>query len=287
MNNTGFAELLDKNKNIALPHALLDGKTAQIDWDRSIAFAAAGGVFSTAEDMARWLLLHLNEGTVDGVKVLSPETVKEMHAPSMVNHVSFTDLPPINENSGLTYGLGWDNFFYQGKTIVEKTGALDGTRSLVTLIPEQKTGIVVLANLNLTVFPELVRAKFLESLLGKEERNLEEEFKQAQAMVDKVIAIPDKPKNVVPLSQPLKAYAGTFSNPLYGNVKIEQQDGKLTFAPGKGDYIGTLSHWSSDTFLLTWPSIDAGNQFATFTFGPEGKAASVQTETLGTFKLQE
>ena len=43
--------------------------------------------------------------------------------------------------------------------MIEKNGALNGVRTIVTLIPERRIGIAVFANKQLTVFPEAVRAE--------------------------------------------------------------------------------------------------------------------------------
>jgi CubicO group peptidase (beta-lactamase class C family) len=40
---------------------------------------AAGSMSVTATDMARWMLMHLGEGTYDGVQILAPETAQLMH----------------------------------------------------------------------------------------------------------------------------------------------------------------------------------------------------------------
>jgi len=39
----------------------------------------AGALSATATDMARWMLMHLGDGTYDGVQILAPETARLMH----------------------------------------------------------------------------------------------------------------------------------------------------------------------------------------------------------------
>ncbi|MBB5957463.1 CubicO group peptidase (beta-lactamase class C family) [Saccharothrix tamanrassetensis] len=56
--------------------------------------AGSDGVVSTAEDMARWLVVQSNGGrTADGTRLVSPESVKAMHTSS---------------DPRWTYGMGWD-----------------------------------------------------------------------------------------------------------------------------------------------------------------------------------
>ncbi|MGJ3233059.1 MAG: serine hydrolase domain-containing protein [Oceanicaulis sp.] len=42
------------------------------------AFASAGAIASTADDMARWMRFHINGGALDGVRLLQPETHARM-----------------------------------------------------------------------------------------------------------------------------------------------------------------------------------------------------------------
>ncbi len=58
----------------AVPIALLSGKQPT---DRERMPAANGGLFSTAQDYARFARMLLNDGT-DGVRVLSAQSVKTM-----------------------------------------------------------------------------------------------------------------------------------------------------------------------------------------------------------------
>ena len=64
-------------------------------------------------------------------------------------------------------GLGCESYNFLAYRVVEKNGALNGVRTIVTLIPERNIGIAVFANKQLTVFPEAVRAEFLERVLGQ------------------------------------------------------------------------------------------------------------------------
>ena len=58
--------------------------------------AGHAGLFSTADDLARYCQMILNGGTLDGVRVMSAETVATMTKPRVVSE------------TGATRGLGWD-----------------------------------------------------------------------------------------------------------------------------------------------------------------------------------
>src|SRR5690348_5523017 len=68
---------LEGAANVARPHT--DGHVVPYRDVDNIGPAAS--INSTAADMARWLLLHLDEGTFAGRRILSDRTVGEMHTP--------------------------------------------------------------------------------------------------------------------------------------------------------------------------------------------------------------
>lgn len=286
MTRSGFAVNL-QNINSSCYHAEIDGKIQAIFPDPSVAFVAAGGVTSTAKDMGNWMIMHLNNGVFEGKQILQSETLREMFLPSMASKISFTELPPINEYSSFSYGLGWDNYNCNGKYIVEKAGALDGIRTVVTLVPELKIGICVFANLNLTVLPELIRAKFLETYLNFHDDKLEAEFEKHQKELAKIVEAPAKLKEALPLGHPLEKYTGSFYSELYGEFIITEENHHLVVNAGPAHLKGTLNHWSNDTFILKWPLVNSGNELLTFTFGENGKATVMEGDSLGTFKTKD
>lgn len=286
MTRSGFSENLD-NDNVAYPHALIDGQLVVLKWDRTGGFPAAGAVTSTAKDMGNWMILHLNEGKFEKKQILKPETVEEMHLPSMVGEASFSEMPPIDATSGFAFDLGWDSYHYEGQMIVEKGGGLDGIRTVVTLIPEMKMGITVLCNLNMTVLPELIRAKFLQMVLKQNDEKMLEEILSRQKKLSGLVKRPTPPKGVLPLSRNLADYTGTFENELYGTFTVKMEGDHLIVEAGPNYWKGTLTHWSNNTFLLSWPIVNQGTEFVTFTFGPKGRAIEFSTETLGRFSAAD
>lgn len=281
MNRSGFASNLD-SANVASSHALIDGKVVKIEADRTGGFPAAGAITSTATDMTKWMTLFLSGKD----SILTPDTIQELFTPAIVGEISFTEAPPISKETGFNFALGWDTYYYKGHQIVEKGGGLDGVRTLVTLIPELQMGITILTNLNLTLLPESIRAKFLEEVIAKSEIDLQKEIAANQDKLMQMIQPEEKPKTVLPMAHKPENYTGNFASELYGKFSIESENKNLIVKAGPDGYKGTLTHWSNDTFMLSWPAINSGNQQITFTFGPTGKATGFTTETLGTFKSE-
>lgn len=263
-----------------------DGQPYVVPWADHDPMGPAGSITSTAADMARWVRMQLGDGSLDGKRIISARSVREMHTPAMVETPTFAELPPIDRHSGFSYGLGWGIYHYQGHEIIEKGGAQAGMRSVVTLVPSKRAGIVVLANLNLTALPEAVRARFLEAAVAPAGRDVQGEIRQAQAAIKKVFSGPPPVKpNGPPPSVPLARYAGVYTNDLCGPMTIRLADGGLRWEAGPSRYGDRLEHVGYDTFSLRYPPGQlALPEDVTFVLDAQGHPQSLITDTYGTLQ---
>jgi len=243
-------------------------------------FPAAGQVVSTGRDMTQWLRMMLNEGSVDGMQVLTPKTVKEIHAASMAEG----PYGPLGDQNAAN-GLGCDSYNFLGERIIEKNGALDGVRALVVLIPGKKTGIVVIANKQLTAFPEAIRDEFLERYIGKSVIDLQAREKASQAGWNSLIKNPERPANAVPATIPPSAIAGKYRSDLYGTMQVYQgpDAGNMTIGLGPDNYPGNLTHWTLNTWYLSFPNPDDQVGYLTFAADTSGSVTGFASEEFGTF----
>ena len=69
-------------------------------------FSGGGGLVSTAADYLRFCQMLLNGGELDGVRILSPATVRRMTTDALPPGVRFTFTRPANKG-GATFGLGF------------------------------------------------------------------------------------------------------------------------------------------------------------------------------------
>jgi CubicO group peptidase (beta-lactamase class C family) len=94
----------------------------------------AGYLASSAEDMSRYLLAHLNGGRVGESQILSPESMAELHRPGFA----------LDE--GLWAGLGWGVADMDGVRVLQHSGNTNNYRSEMWLLPESGWGFVLLLN---------------------------------------------------------------------------------------------------------------------------------------------
>ncbi len=99
----------------------------------------SGQLISSAEDMAHYLITHLNEGRYGEAQILSPGGIAELHRPA------------VDASSwGVTerYGMGWYIEEHGQTRIVWHSGMVPDSYTYMALLPEQKKGVVLLINAN-------------------------------------------------------------------------------------------------------------------------------------------
>jgi hypothetical protein len=147
--------------------------------------------------------------------------------------------------------MGWFLVDYRGLQLVSHGGAIDGFRSDMTLVPREKTAVIVLCNLDQDNLPEALRWSILDLVHGFPATDwnamlighAQEEQKEAEAARKRRAA--QRVQGTTP-SHPLADYAGTYSDAGYGDVRIAAANGGLTLewlslrAP--------LEHYHYDTF---------------------------------------
>ena len=268
MKSSNFSiEELQKYPDYALPYSMninsvkkFPEKLSDIDIKRIPFFemtanGPAGSINSNLKDMAKWVRFHLAEGKVDGKQIIARETLLQMHAPQMVipfdsvfKFLIYDETPTIN------YGLGWFILPYRGHYMVNHGGNVPGFTSLVSFMPKEQTGVVVLTNMTGTVLTYIITFNIFDRLLGLKpidwserlmtwERENWEEKKEAEAEAEK-----QQRKNTRP-SHPLVDYAGHYRHPAYGEIIIGKEGERLNIKFRERTV--PMEHYHYDTFRIS------------------------------------
>ena len=72
-------------------------------FEKPAFFSGGGGLVSTAMDYARFAEMMLNGGELDGVRILTPETIELMHTNQLPEGIDFIN--PMIGNPGNTFGI--------------------------------------------------------------------------------------------------------------------------------------------------------------------------------------
>ena len=282
---------LTPQMELATPHASVNDTVRPVGAWRNIDNAGpAGSINSHVVDMAQWLRLQLGKGSFGGKQLISARMIEEMHTPHTIVRLD-SAARVLNPDTHLqAYGLGWFVQDYRGKLVVQHGGNVDGFTALVAMLPEEKLGIVILTNMNGTGLPTAVMNKLFDLHLKAPARDWSGDLHartqaaQARAKTAQQRLEASRVPNTKP-SLPLAAYAGTYTDSLYGDLVVREQDGKLalTFGP---IWKGVLEHWHFDTFRTRFETPVLGAIPVTFRLNAAGKVDEMVLDMAGvvTFK---
>jgi CubicO group peptidase (beta-lactamase class C family) len=236
-----------QSSDFAKPYDDRDDKIVEIPFRDITDVGPAGSINSNAADMARWLVVHIQEGKFDGRQIVSRSVLADIHAP----HMTTGERPERPEISPDGYGLGWEIDEYRGHRRVQHAGGIDGFTSLTTLFPADGLGMVILTNMNGTPLPEMVCRHAADRLLSLSPIDWSaDELRKKALRKDATKKAKEKRDTVrrpgTSPAHPLAEYAGAYGHPGYGIVRVELKDGKLHFR-----YNGIeapLAHWHYEVF---------------------------------------
>jgi CubicO group peptidase (beta-lactamase class C family) len=273
--------------NVATPHARIDNKVQPVPWRNIDNIAPAGAINSNAVEMAQWVRLQLGEGDYQGNRLISSGAIKEMHKPQTI----INNDPPWNllaqDAHFIAYGLGWFLHDYHDRKIVEHGGNIDGMSALVSMVPEEKLGIVILTNMNGSSLREALEYRIIDAFIGRPQKDWSSTILaawkaiEAQGEAAEKKAIEGRVKDTKP-SLALEKYAGTYQSEMYGDFKVALEGGKLVARYDRA-FAGDLEHWHYDTFQATWRDRMLGKGMVTFTLNSRGEVAEVNIDGLGEF----
>ncbi len=230
MNNTlALSKDIKTAANKAAAHTVVMGELKKIPYGNIDNIAPAGSISSSVTDMSKWVLLQLERGKLDGKQIIPSSAIAQTWLPHSIlgNGGSM-----FNSGHFALYGLGWFLEEYSGKKIVSHTGGVNGFVTSVTLVPEEKLGIVVLTNTDANGFYEALKLEIMDAYLGLPYRNYNQvargmqkgnETRQEKEWKLKKDTVDAKP----PAALPLAAYAGVYRHAVYGLMYITAQEGML------------------------------------------------------------
>jgi CubicO group peptidase (beta-lactamase class C family) len=280
MNNSAasFVRLKDTT-NVIAPHVPTDGKLKVVSRYQDQIFDAAAGIYSSVNDLSKWMIMQLQNGKYGPEKQYSMFSEKEQNEMWQLQTIipSNARAPYNTHFSG--YGLGWFLSDVKGYKQVSHSGGLEGIVTQVTLFPELNLGIVVLTNQQSGAAFSAITNTIKDSYLGipyadyvelyakREKDNISKTDKET----DEVWATVAKNKKEN-LKIDLKNYTGTFKDDWFGSILISEKKGKLFFKSIRSPkLIGELFFYKDNTLVVKWNtrSFNA-DAFLSFEFDKNG-----------------
>ena len=184
---------------VSVGHTLVDpaGDKHEVArrWPIPRASGPAGSISSTVENMLRFARFHMGNGTWEGKRLLSEQSLKEMQEIQV-------------DSSGMSdaWGLGWQINFYGDVKVFGHGGSTNGFQALLDLVPSRDFAIVTLTN---SGRGSATNREVTEWVLDN--------FAGLTKTKPDPISLPDAK---------LAEYAGEYSQPL-ADVRLSVEDGGL------------------------------------------------------------
>lgn len=240
----------------ALPY-LAEGDTfIELAYKQDNTMHAAGGMAASAADLARWLVVNMNGGRLDGRQVIPERTLEEILAPQIDQKRTFYKFDRY------AYSLGWNIATYEGDKLVHCFGTYEGFRPHISFMPAHKLGVVVLANesRDALFLPDLIAVDIYDHLLRGTPLRVEGNAKVAEfaAAWQKsretraqraATHAKGRDPNARPTLEPT-AYAGTYENSAFGRIVITAEGDSLRAR--FGNLAAPLAHFARDEFEVTF-----------------------------------
>ena len=274
--------------NYATPHATLDGTLQPVKNDNIDNTAPAGAINSCVSDMARWLIVRLDEGALpNGQRLFSKVQASEMWSGQTILPISEPPEPlaALKPRFSL-YGLGLGLRDYHGRKVVMHGGGLTGYLSQVVMVPEEKLGIVALSNGEASETVSAIAWHVLDQFFGIAPADWIDAFGKVKAgreqAAEDVVRKAQGARNAD--SRPslaLEKYAGTYRDAWYGVATVTADAGKLrmrfSHSPGLD---GSLEHFQYDTFVARWKDRSVPDAYVTFSLQADGSIRDIRLKAV-------
>lgn len=249
---------LANQPNVAVPHDIVHDTLKVVRVRTTDSIAPAGSVWSSVSDMSKWMRFVLDSGRVGTKRLIQPATFGEIVAPEIRATQALYPALTLSRPTFFSYALGWFVQDYAGEPVWMHTGSIDGMSAIIGLEPRERLGVYVLANLDHAELRHALMYRVFDLYApGRQPRDWSADVKALFARLAaadsagrqgrRAAASASGAARDTAASLPLAAYAGTYTDSVYGTVEVTLDGGALHARFGRWN-IGALQHATYDTF---------------------------------------
>lgn len=252
--NTNLLEAVKNNEDIATPYIIYDRKEGlkKLDYHYEPLLGPAGNINSNINDLSKWLLFNINNGKHKENAIISPSVLSRVYNPTM-------PIPSRNETKERlfdTYALGWLVSSYRGHKQIQHGGVLFGYTALVSFLPNDNTGVVIVSNLNgIPHVTSIIERYVYDKLLGMRPVNWSdryvEQFKRMEDAYNTSLETREEVKSEGVLVRDISEYTGVYDHPAFGEIEVVLQDDEMKVILKTLNC--PLKHLHHDAFIMTHP----------------------------------
>ncbi len=246
-----------ESDDLAQPHGRSEGVNRVINADGrdipEITSAAAGGIRCSLDDMLAWAgnWLDPDEKHKAWLSADQRAALWTAHTPMPISQRQ----RDWNRTHAYLYALGWRLADVDGEWTVSHTGTLSGMYSTLMLLPDRKSGFVILINGEAGEARTVLTEVLLKHFTAPADTRRVSDYAAALAS-EKGAAKPAVPATLaarhrVPVSQ-MKDLLGIWRDPWFGEVAICADKSRVRFRAAKSPLLtGTLMRVGERT-LIDW-----------------------------------
>lgn len=271
-------------ENRAVPHARDGGEFAPLFQRDPDAQSPAGGVSSTANDLATWMKMVLANGRHGSDRIIAPEALLPALSPQ-----SFSGQPHTPDARAGFYGFGFNvGVDPSGRVKLGHSGAfLMGSGTAFSMIPSLDLGIVVLTNAAPVGAAEGIAAAFTDlAQFGRETRDWYAGYAQRfeAFFVRRGHTVGLEPSAAAAPPPAATAVIGRYAHPYYGTVSITAVGDGLVLSAGPEPQHYALKPWDGPVMVFDFVTENAplgSRSTLVFAEMEGGQAQSLDIELFG------
>ncbi|MGH8025533.1 MAG: serine hydrolase, partial [Pseudoxanthomonas sp.] len=254
----------DQVSDVAQPHASVDGRNVPTNVDGAevapLVSAAAGGIRCSVSDMLAW-----------ANNWLAPDARQQAWLSSEQRQAAWVPRTPMPVSARrrawdgtrlFAYGYGWRIADVDGEYTVSHTGTLSGMYSVMTLLPNRKSGFVVLMNGEAdearTVLNEMLLKRFTKPGQNRGVAYYADELARESASKPST-AQSSAVERTAPVTERFRQWFGVYRDPWFGQARICPEGGHARFVAEKSPMLAGRIMRSGSRYLVDWDhdSVDA------------------------------
>lgn len=212
----------------------------------------AGSIVTSLEDIARWSIMLMNDGVIDGKQLIPASVLKATLVPGLPWPTGMSDLLGFDTDLNGVYGMGRMTSVFRGHLLTSHGGNLRAFHSQVSYLSNEKIGVsVFVIGDHCAPLSNAIGFDIYSRALGLEATDWTARFRdfciKAKATMREARerSVPRAVPNTRP-SHDLADYVGSYEHPAYGKMNITMDGTQLQFGFRHIDL--PLNHFHYDRF---------------------------------------
>jgi CubicO group peptidase (beta-lactamase class C family) len=246
---------MERVEDHALGYDVINDVATNIPYHFIDPIGPAGSINSSVADMSHYVIFHLGDGTWQGKRLVSEANLRLVHSPQTIIPDPAPDVR-FTEIGHTSYALAWFASAYRGHSLVHHAGGIDGFNALLSILPDDHIGVIVLTNLSSQRASDILTDNVFDRLLDLNQIDWLERFKTLRAKNKQQIEEAKKKKadarksNTHP-SHELADFTGSFEHSGHGILKVTLNGGKLQLTINDAFGPVPLDHYHYDCFQIS------------------------------------